>query len=73
MAQIYGFKHPHAFLAFKVIFLHHARFQVNPFHLYGFQCGVAHHIHVALTVEKQRVIVLLRKQVVVLPETLFYF
>ena len=73
MAQINGFQHPHTLLTLKVILLHHARFQVNPLHLYGLQRCVTHHIHVTLTIEKQCVIILLGKQVVVLPETLLNF
>ena len=72
MTQIYGFEHPHASLTFKIIFLYHTRFQINPLHLYGFQRSVAHHVHVALTVEKQCIIILFGKQVVVLPEAFLY-
>ena len=73
MAQINGFKHPHAFLTFKVVLLHHTRFQINPLHLYGFQCCVSHHIHVVLIIKKQRIVILFGEQVVMFPETLFYF
>ena len=72
MAQINGLEHPHALLALKVILLYHTRFQVNPLYLHGLQRSVAHHVHVALTVEKQRIIILLGKQVVVLPEAFLY-
>ena len=72
MAQINGLEHPHALLTLKVILLYHTRFQVNPLYLHGLQRSVAHHVHVALTVEKQRIIILLGKQVVVLPEAFLY-
>ena len=72
LAQVDGFEHPHSPLLLKIITLHHTRFQENPLHLYRCQRSIAHHVHILFLIKKQGVIVLLGKQIIVLPEVRLY-
>ena len=70
-AQVDGFEHPAPFFALKIVLLNHLGLHVNPFHLNRFERRVTYDVHVFFLVEKQCVIGLPGKQIVVFPETLF--
>ena len=65
-------KHPHSPLSLEIVALYLSLLEVQPLYLYRSQCRITHHIHVSLTVEHQRIEILLGKQIIMLPCIFFY-
>ena len=73
LAEIDSFQHPYPLSTFKIVFLHHAVFQKNPFHLYRSECSISYQFQIIFIIKEQCIITLLGKQIIMFPVLLLYF